>query len=79
MGVSITNKTIDKLLGFLFRLDVESKKRLIDKLSESVELEDENKNNLNTLFGSWVDSRDSDVIISEIRESRVDNVDRAEF
>jgi hypothetical protein len=79
MGVSITNKTIDKLLGFLFRLDVESKKRLIDKLSESVELEDENKNNLNTLFGSWVDSRDSDAIISEIRESRVDNVDRAEF
>jgi len=79
MGVSITNKTIDKLLGFLFRLDVESKKRLINRLSESVESEDENKNNLNTLFGSWVDSRDSDAIISEIRESRVENVDRAEF
>ena len=79
MGVSITNKTIDKLLGFLFRLDVESKKRLINRLSESVELENENANNLNTLFGSWVDSRDSDVIISEIRESRVENVDRAEF
>ena len=79
MGVSITNKTIDKLLGFLFRLDVESKKRLINRLSESVESEDENKNNLNTLFGSWVDSRDSDAIISEIRESCVENVDRAEF
>jgi len=43
---------------------------LIIKLTESLEFERE-KPDLKSLFGAWEDSRESDEIIKEIRESRV--------
>ncbi len=79
MSIVLTNSVIDKYFGFLSKLDNVSKKRLIIKLNESIEDKDKEKLNLKTLYGAWIDSRSSDEIISEIRESRVDKNDFINF
>lgn len=71
MGLALTNKTIDKYFGFLSRLDNGSKKKLIIKLTESIEEKGKSNVSLKDLSGAWEDSRDSDEIIKEIRNSRV--------
>lgn len=72
MGLALTNKTIEKYFGFLSRLDNESKKKLIIKLTESIEEKGKSGIKLMDLSGAWVDSRSSDEIIQEIRNSRVE-------
>lgn len=79
MGLTISNRMMNKYLGFLTKLDNSSKKKLIIKLTESIETKDETKFNLRSLFGAWEDSKDSDEIIKEIRDSRIDNRNLAEF
>lgn len=79
MGLALTNKAIDKYFGFLSRLDNDSKKRLIIKLTESIEEKKKSTISLKDLSGAWEDSRDSDEIIKEIRNSRVDKQDNLEF
>lgn len=72
MGLVLTNRTIDKYFGFLRRLDNGSKKRLIIKLIESIEDKRKTTINLKDLSGKWEDARNSDEIIQEIRNSRVE-------
>ncbi len=79
MGLTLTNSTIDKYFGFLSRLDNSSKKKLIAKLTESIEDKKEVKIRLKDLSGAWEDSRDSDEIINEIKNSRVNKHDNIEF
>jgi phosphoribosylformimino-5-aminoimidazole carboxamide ribonucleotide (ProFAR) isomerase len=79
MGLALTNKTIDKYFGFLARLDNGSKKKLIIKLTESIEEKGKPTVSLKDLSGAWEDSRDSDEIIKEIRDSRVNKQDNIEF
>jgi len=79
MSVALTSKTIDKYFSFLTKLDNRSKKKLIIKLTESIETGDEVKFDLRSLFGAWVDSRDSDEIIQQIRESRVEKQNLPDF
>lgn len=79
MSLVLTNRTIDKYFGFLTRLDNGTKKKLILKLTESLDSKDENKFDLRSLYGAWEDSRDSDEINKELRESRIDNRNLAEF
>jgi len=74
----MSNKALDKYFGLLSRLDNSTKKRLIIKLTESLELEKE-KSDLKSLFGAWEDSRESDEIIKEIRESRVNKMESEGF
>ena len=76
MSLALTNDTIDKYFGFLSHLDNSSKKRLIIKLTESIEDKKEVKISLQDLSGAWEDSRNSDEIINEIRNSIVDKQDR---
>lgn len=71
-SIAVTNRTLDKYFGFLRKLDNNSKKRLIIKLTESIETKEENQFDLKTIYGAWDDSRDSDEIIKSIRDSRVD-------
>jgi len=59
-------------------LDNLSKKKLIIKLTESLEIKEE-KIDLKTLFGAWEDNKDSDEIIKEIRESRVEKAEDLGF
>ncbi len=79
MGLTLTNRAIDKYFGFLSRLDNGSKKKLIIRLTESIEEKETKTVNLKDLSGAWEDSRDSDEIIKEIRNSRVDKQDNIEF
>lgn len=78
-SLALNNKTLDKYFGFLKKLDNSSKKRLIIKLTESLEFNEKSSFDLNSLFGSWEDSRDSDAIIKEIKDSRVNNRNIEEF
>ena len=73
MSYAISNKTIDKYFSFLKKLDNSTKKKLIIKLAKSIETEEDKSFDLKKLFGAWDDSRDSDTIIKEIRESRANS------
>ncbi|MEA3445369.1 MAG: hypothetical protein U9R19_11670 [Bacteroidota bacterium] len=79
MGLALTNRTIDKYFRFLTKLDNGSKKKLIIKLTESIETKKESGFDLSSLYGAWEDVKDSDEIIKEIRESRIDNRKIADF
>lgn len=79
MRLVLSEKTIDKYFGFLRTLDIESKKRLINNLKESIENKKESVVNLKDLSGAWEDSKDSDEIIKEIRNSRVEKQDHIKF
>lgn len=70
-NLTLNNKTLEKYFGMLRGLDNLSKKKLIIKLTESLEIKEE-KVDLKSLFGAWEDNKDSDEIIKEIRESRVE-------
>ncbi|MFA7444398.1 MAG: hypothetical protein WCY89_00490 [Flavobacteriaceae bacterium] len=79
MGLALTDETIERYFGFLTRLDNNSKKRLIIKLTESIETKEDETYSLRDLFGAWEDKRSSDEIIDEIRKSRIDRTDIVEF
>ena len=68
MSIALTDKTIDDYWSLISRLDNNSKKKLIIRLAESIKTKEESKFDLESLFGAWEDSRDSDEIIKEIRE-----------
>ena len=72
-SLALNNKTLDKYFGFLRKLDNSTKKRLIIKLTESLEFNDNKAFDLDSIYGSWEDSKDSDTIIKEIRDSRIEN------
>lgn len=79
MSLLLTNSTIDKYFGFLTKLDNISKKKLIVKLTESIEVKEETDFDLASLYGAWEDSRNSDEIIKDIRDSRVEKNDLINF
>lgn len=72
VGVALKNTTIDKYFGFLTKLDNLSKKRLIVKLTESIEVKEKKPIDLKSLYGAWEDKRTSDEIIRDIRNSKVE-------
>ncbi len=77
--LTISSKILDRYFGFLINLDNNSKKRLIIRLTESIETEKKEDTNLNLLYGAWADDRDSDEIIREIRDSRIEKHNNAEL
>lgn len=77
-NLTLNNEALEKYFGLLKGLDNLSKKKLIIKLTESLEVKEE-KVDLITLFGAWEDNRDSDEIIKEIRESRVEKSENTDF
>ncbi len=79
MSVALSNNNIDKYWSFLTKLDNSSKKKLIIKLTESIEVEPENKFDLRSLYGAWKDNRDADEIMKDIRASRIDNDNLIDF
>ena len=79
MSLALTNTTIDKYFGFLTKLDNVSKKKLIVKLTESIEVKEESDFDLGSLYGAWEDSRSSDEIIKDIKDSRINKSDLINF
>jgi hypothetical protein len=77
-NLTLNNKTLEKYFGLLKSLDNLSKKKLITQLTESLEIKKEDVD-LKLLFGAWEDNRDSDEIIKEIRESRVEKAENPGF
>ena len=77
--LTISSKILDKYFGFLINLDNNSKKRLIIRLTESIETEKKENTDLNLLYGAWTDDRDSDEINREIRDSRIEKQNNAEL
>lgn len=69
-GLAITNRALEKYFKYLSSFDNESKKKLIVKLTDSLNVDNSSDFSVNSLFGAWEDSRDSDEIIKEIKESR---------
>lgn len=69
---------MEKYFGLLKGLDNLSKKKLIIKLTESLDVKEE-KVDFRALFGTWNDDKDSDEIIKEIRESRIEKPENAGF
>jgi hypothetical protein len=78
-SLAISNKILDKYFGYLKNLDVNSKKKLIKKLTNSLEFKSDKEFDLNSLYGAWVDDRSSDEIITEIRNSRVEKTNFSNF
>ena len=70
-SLTISEKILDKYFGYLKNLDTVAKKHLILKLTKSLETKSSKKPELESLFGAWEDTRESDEIISEIKSSRV--------
>ncbi|WP_209332564.1 hypothetical protein [Lunatimonas salinarum] len=77
-NVTLNNNKLEKYFDILKGLDNISKKKLIIKLTESLEIEEE-KVDLRSIFGAWEDDKDSDEIIKEIRESRIERTENPGF
>jgi hypothetical protein len=77
-NLTLNSKTLEKYFGLLNNLDNLSKKKLIIKLTESLDIKEE-KVDLKTLFGAWEDTKESEEIIEEIRKSRVEKTDIESF
>ncbi len=79
MALALNNEIIEKYFGFLTRFDTRSKKKLISKLEESIRNPNEKTAGIDHLYGAWEDSKSSDEIIREIKDSRIDKKDIADF
>jgi len=77
--INLNKKSIDNFFGFLYRMDTNSKKNLIIKLTQSIEEPKIKHKSIASLFGNWKDDRDSDTIILEIKESRNNNREILDF
>lgn len=72
MNFALGNHNIEKYFGFLFKLDKETKKSLISRLTDSINNRGQKKIDIHSLYGAWDDDKSSDEIIHEIRTSRID-------
>ena len=52
--LAINSRILERYFGFLIKLDTSSKKRLIIKLTESIETGKEKKIDLEMLYGAWM-------------------------
>ena len=71
--LKINDKALARYFGFLKNMDIQSKKKLIIQLTDSIESKKETKKDIGHLFGEWEDSRTAEEIIAEIRTSRTQN------
>jgi len=78
-SLTINSKTIDKYFNYLKKLDNRSKKELIVRLMESLDINREKPGEVSSLFGAWKDERSSDEIIRELIEERVESKDPEKF
>jgi hypothetical protein len=79
MKLTLNSSSFDKYFGFLLKLDTHSKKRLIIKLTESIDSSENKKIDLAMLHGGWEDSRSSDDIIKDIKISRIEKADNIDL
>lgn len=78
-NLTLKDKTVDKYFNYLKKLDHKSKKKLIVRLVETLDVKSSKTGRVSSLFGAWKDHRSSDNIIMEIKESRVEATDPEKF
>ena len=76
--LTTSRKKVETYFKLLNNLDKASKRKLIARLTESLEQKEEIAEST-SLFGAWADEKNSDTIIKEIRESRVERTQGIEF
>jgi hypothetical protein len=74
-NLTITNKVLDRYFSYLVRFDNNTKKKLIIKLTNSLELKESKSFDVASLFGAWKGDKSGDEIIEEIKKSRVEPKD----
>jgi hypothetical protein len=79
MSLAFENNKVNSYFRLIKNWDAESKKDLIIKLTKSIDIKSDDKNDFSACFGAWDDERSADEIITEIRNSRVNNHDIEEF
>ena len=68
----MTNKVFDRYFDYLIKFDNQTKKKLIIKLTNSLEFKPKKTFDIKSLFGAWKDDRGTQEIIDEIRNSRIE-------
>jgi len=69
-NLTISESTLDKYFGILESLDINSKKRLIIKLTKSIDSKQVQGQKLDDIFGAWQGTKSAEEIIFEIKDSR---------
>jgi len=77
--LSLNNTTLEKYFGILKNLDDNSKKNLIIKLTKSLKTNKKDLKSLDEIYGRWLDSREADDIIADIKSSRINKEDQESF
>ena len=78
MGSLVFNSSVlDKYFGILKDMDIDSKKKLIIKLIESIQTKKKVVYGIDEVYGAWQDSRMAEDIIEYIESSRVNKEDIA--
>ncbi len=73
MSLAFKDKKVNSYFRLMKNWDIESKKDLIIKLTQSINDKTEDKRDFSSCFGAWVDERSADEIIDDIRNSRENN------
>ena len=78
-NLSLNNTTLEKYFGILKNLDDNSKKNLIIKLTKSLKTNKKDLKSLDEIYGTWLDSREADDIIADIKSSRINKEEQESF
>lgn len=80
MALTISDRMVDKYFNLLKGLDNASKIKLIALLKNSIKTRSNDEfKKVASLYGAWEDDRDSDEIIADIRNSRVNSTEIESF
>ncbi|NBC83256.1 MAG: hypothetical protein GVY19_07715 [Bacteroidetes bacterium] len=79
MSLAFEKNKINSYFRLMKNWDIESKKDLIIKLTQSINDKAEDSHDFSSCFGAWDDERSADEIIDDIRNSRINNREIEEF
>ena len=73
MRTEIKNKKVEHYFQCMRNWDNESKKKLIIKLTRSIDNSAKKGRDFSSCFGAWIDDRSADEIADDLRADRVNN------
>ncbi len=79
MNLGLEKYKVNSYFRLMKNWDIESKKDLIIKLTQSINDKSEDNHDFSSCFGAWDDERSADEIINDIRNSRINNQDIEDF
>ncbi|MBN1596869.1 MAG: hypothetical protein JW894_01110 [Bacteroidales bacterium] len=79
MNIGPKNNKVNSYFRLMKNWDAESKKDMINKLTQSINDKSDDKRDFSSCFGAWDDVRSADKIIGDIQRDSVNNLDIEEF